>query len=34
MYLYLSICEDAPKGVISRLAKMRKPQCTVVHEDF
>ena len=24
----------APKGGISRLAKMRKPQCTGVHEDF
>ena len=26
--------EGDPKGGISRLAKMRKPQCTVVHEDF
>ena len=24
----------AKKGGISRLAKMRKPQCTGVHEDF
>ena len=23
-----------PKGGISRLAQMRKPECTVVHEDF
>ena len=23
-----------PKGGISRLAKVRKPQCTGVHEDF
>ena len=26
--------EGDSKGVISRLAKMRKPQCTAVHEDF
>ena len=26
--------EGDPKGGISRLAKMRKPQCTSVHEDF
>ena len=26
--------EDDSKGGISRLAQMRKPQCTVVHEDF
>ena len=26
--------EGDPKGGISRLAKMRKPQCTGVHEDF
>ena len=26
--------EGDPKGGISRLAKMRKPECTVVHEDF
>ena len=26
--------KGAPKGGISRLAKMRKPECTVVHEDF
>ena len=26
--------EGDPKGGISRLAKMRKPQCTAVHEDF
>ena len=26
--------ECAPKGGISRLTKMRKPQCTGVHEDF
>ena len=30
---YLSHEVD-PKGGISRLAKMRKPQCTGVHEDF
>ena len=28
------ISEDDPTGGISRLAKMRKPQCTGVHEDF
>ena len=28
------IYEGDPKGGISRLAKMRKPQCTGVHEDF
>ena len=27
-------CEVEPKGGISRLAQMRKPQCTGVHEDF
>ena len=26
--------EGGPKGGISRLAKIRKPQCTDVHEDF
>ena len=26
--------EDDSKGGISRLAKMRKPQCAVVHKDF
>ena len=26
--------EVDPKGGISRLAKIRKPQCTGVHEDF
>ena len=26
--------EGEPKGGISRLAQMRKPECTVVHEDF
>ena len=26
--------EANPKGGISRFAKMRKPQCTDVHEDF
>ena len=26
--------EGDSKGGISRLAKMRKPQCTAVHEDF
>ena len=26
--------EGSSKGGISRLAQMRKPQCTVVHEDF
>ena len=26
--------EVGPKGGISRLAKMRKPQCTAVHEDL
>ena len=26
--------EGGSKGGISRLAQMRKPQCTVVHEDF
>ena len=30
----LLLQEGDPKGGISRLAKMRKPQCTVVHEDF
>ena len=28
-----NIKEDS-KGGITRLSKMRKPQCTVVHEDF
>ena len=28
------ISEGDPIGGISRLAKMRKPQCTGVHEDF
>ena len=26
--------EADPKGKVSRLAKIRKPQCTDVHEDF
>ena len=26
--------KEGDKGGISRLAKMRKPQCTGVHEDF
>ena len=30
----LILIEGDPKGGISRLAKMRKPQCTGVHEDF
>ena len=30
----VSFKEGDSKGGISRLAKMRKPQCTVVHEDF
>ena len=32
--VHTDIGEGRSKGKISRLAKMRKPQCTVVHEDF
>ena len=32
--VHTNIDEGNSKGGISRLAKMRKPQCTVVHEDF
>ena len=32
--VHTDIGEGNSKGGISRLAKMRKPLCTVVHEDF
>ena len=34
MFFHMKKFEDDPKGEVSRLAKIRKPQCTDVHEDF